>query len=139
MLYNSFMEKKSRAKKIPTFDRQILAYNALLDEAKPYEIATNLGIFVVHKSIYEVIESTGSHFASVIRPGTYRDFSDLVKDFSGDNLILNSGGASKSSYRLIFDLPVMEAANQAAVNSNLIIPEQALYRDLTRYKLSSDY
>jgi len=139
MLYNSFMEKKSRAKKIPTFDRQILAYNAVLDEAKPYEIATNLGIFVVHKSITEIIEGTGSHYASVIRPGTFADFSDLVLDFSEGNLILNSGGASKSSYRLIFDLPVMEAANQAAVNSNLVIPQQALYRDLSRYKLSSDY
>ena len=139
MLYNSFMEKKSRAKKIPTFIRQILAYNAVLDEAKPYELATNIGIFVVHKSITEIIEGTGSHYASVIRPGTFADFSDLVLDFSEGNLILNSGGASKSSYRLIFDLPVMEAANLAAVNSNLVIPQQALYRDLTRYKLSSDY
>ena len=133
------MEKKSRAKKIRTFDRQIFAYNALLDEAKPYEIATNLGIFVVHKSITEIIEGTGSHYASVIRPGTFADFSDLVLDFSEGNLILNSGGASKSSFGLIFDLPVMEAANLAAVNSNLVIPQQALYGDLSGYKLSSDY
>lgn len=123
--------------RIPKIERQVSAYNHFLDEAEPYERISNLGIFVVKKTIGEIISETGSHYASIIRPGTYSDFTVLVRDFSQNNLDCILGNSNSSSYNMIFDLPMMRAIQKASANPDFYIANYP--NDLSRYKLAGDY
>lgn len=153
MLYNIVMKKEiiPRGPRVNPEIRLVRFFNAIIDESKPKDIqafnipednrqtrTTALGIFVVRKTMDEIVRGTGASFASIYGRGknNFHDVDSIVEYYSDGNLsIVVDKRNDKGS--IILDYPTLEIVNNSAING-VELPTDLDFQSLTRYKLAVD-
>lgn len=117
MLYNKIMSQRNlNSERVPVGIRHREAFNYLIESAEMHP--NIIGIYVVEKTLSDIAKDVGTTLASLYKRGDITDFSDLVDQYSGNNLeLIIAGNGARKRDSLLLDRPTINIVKSYAFSS----------------------